>query len=99
MQPKYCLFASGLRDQRLRHDLRKTSKVSERSLFMAGVATKKQFFLGKHFADPTIKKFTNFSPNLKYQLKNKYPPLAKSCRTCHTFMPQLSHMSFTTSVT
>ena len=41
----------------------------------------------------TVKKFL---PNFKYQLKNKYPPLPKNF-TKGTI--QLSHMSFTTSVT
>ena len=39
---------------------------------------KEKFFLVKSFADPTIKKSKKFSPNLKYQLKHKYPPLAKN---------------------
>jgi hypothetical protein len=38
-----------------------------------------------------------FLPNLKYQLKNKYPPLARDFTKGYTI--QLSHMSFTTSVT
>jgi hypothetical protein len=57
---------------------------------------KKIFFLGKNVADPTIKS-QNFLPNLKYQLKIKYPPLAKNWLQKDTI--QLSHMSFTTSVT
>jgi nucleoid-associated protein YejK len=32
-------------------------------------------FLDKNFADPKIQKIP---PNLKYQLKNKYTPLAKN---------------------
>jgi hypothetical protein len=43
---------------------------------MAG-STEENVFLGKNFADPTIKKSKHFLPNLKYQLKNYYPPLAK----------------------
>jgi hypothetical protein len=35
-------------------------------------------FVGETFADPTIKKSKYFLSNLKYQLKNKYPPLAKN---------------------
>jgi hypothetical protein len=41
------------------------------------VAPKTNVFLDKNVADPTIKKSKNILPNLKYQLKNKYPPLAK----------------------
>jgi hypothetical protein len=41
------------------------------------VATKRNVFRGKNFADPTIKKSRIWLPNLKYELKNKYPPLAK----------------------
>jgi hypothetical protein len=33
---------------------------------------------GKYFADSTIKKVKKFLPNLKYQLKNKYPLLARN---------------------
>ena len=36
------------------------------------VAPKRNVFLGKHFSVPTIKR-SIFLPNLKYQLKNKYP--------------------------
>jgi hypothetical protein len=43
-----------------------------------GVAPKRNVFLGKIFADPTIKKSKKFTPNVKYQLKNKYPSLAKN---------------------
>jgi hypothetical protein len=46
-------------------------------------------FIGKNFADPSIKKSKKILPNLKYQLKNKY----------QKDTIQLSHMSFTTSVT
>jgi hypothetical protein len=64
---------------------------------MEGVASKRNGFLGKNFVYPTIKEFQNFFPNLKYQLKNKYPPLAKNFtkgyRSVVTLMP------FTTSVT
>jgi hypothetical protein len=42
------------------------------------VAPKRNVFLGKNFADPTIKKSKYVLPNHKYQLKNKYPPLAKN---------------------
>jgi hypothetical protein len=60
------------------------------------VAPKTNVFRGKHFADPTIKKSKIWLPNLKYQLKNKYPPLAKnvtkglfSCHICP--LPLLWH--------
>jgi hypothetical protein len=44
-----------------------------------GGAPKRNVFLGKNFADPTIKKVKIFIyPTLKYQLKNKYLPLAKN---------------------
>jgi hypothetical protein len=43
-----------------------------------GVAPKRNVFFGKHFADPTIKKSKLFLPHLKYQFKNKYPPMAKN---------------------
>jgi hypothetical protein len=44
-----------------------------------GVApkAKRNVFRDKNFADPTIKK-TKRLPNLNYQLKNNYPPLAKN---------------------
>jgi hypothetical protein len=42
------------------------------------VAPKRNVFRGKNFADPTIKKTKIWLPNLKYQLKNKDPPLAKN---------------------
>jgi hypothetical protein len=43
------------------------------------VAPKRNVFRGENVADPTIKKSKHFiKPNLKYQLKNKYPPLAKN---------------------
>jgi hypothetical protein len=45
---------------------------------MAGVAPKRNVFLGKNLPYPTIKKSKIFLPKLKYQLKNKYPPLAKT---------------------
>jgi hypothetical protein len=48
------------------------------SLFMAGVAPKKNVFLGKNFAVSAINKSKNFLPNFKYQLENKHPPLAKN---------------------
>jgi hypothetical protein len=60
------------------------------------VAPKRNVFRGKNFADPTIKKSKISLPNLKYQLKNNYPPLAKNLKKDTI---QLSHMSFTTSVT
>jgi hypothetical protein len=34
--------------------------------------------VGKNVADPTIEKSKKFLPNLNYQLKNKYPPLARN---------------------
>jgi hypothetical protein len=42
------------------------------------VAPKRNVFRGKNFADPTIKKSKIWLPNLKYQLKNNYTPLAKN---------------------
>jgi hypothetical protein len=62
-----------------------------------GGATKRNVFLGKNFANPTIKKSKSFLANLEYEIKNKYPPLAKnftkgipfSCHTSH--LPLLSH--------
>jgi hypothetical protein len=42
------------------------------------VAPKRNVFRGKNFANPTIKKSKIWLPNLKYQLKNEYPPLAKN---------------------
>jgi hypothetical protein len=62
-----------------------------------GVApTERNVFLGKNFPHyPTIKKSTQLLPNFKYQLKNNYPPWA----TLQKDTIQLSHMSFTTSVT
>jgi hypothetical protein len=44
--------------------------IRELSLFMGaggfgGVAPKRNVFLGKHFADPTIEKSEKFSPNLE----------------------------------
>jgi hypothetical protein len=51
-------------------------KIRERSLFMAGDDGTEE--IGKHFAHPTIKKSAFFLTNLKYQLKNIYPPLAKN---------------------
>jgi hypothetical protein len=42
------------------------------------VAPTRNVFLGKNVADPIIKKSKIISANLKYQLKNKYPPLAKN---------------------
>jgi hypothetical protein len=62
-----------------------------------GWATKRTLFLGKKFANPTIKKSKSFFAKLEYELKNKYPPLAKnftkgipfSCHTSH--LPVLSH--------
>ena len=34
-------------------------------------------YAGKNVADPTIEKSKKVLPNLNYQLKNKYPPLAR----------------------
>jgi hypothetical protein len=49
------------------------------SLFMAGGGgTEEKCFSLENFADPTNKKSKIWLPNLKYQLKNKYPPLAKN---------------------
>jgi hypothetical protein len=42
-----------------------------------GSAPKRNVFLGKYFADPTIKKFKKICT--QPQLKNKHPPLAKNC--------------------
>jgi hypothetical protein len=42
------------------------------------------------------REFKIFLPNLKYQLKNKYPPLAKTLQNDTTI--QLSHMSCVTRV-
>jgi hypothetical protein len=36
------------------------------------------FFVAKFFADSNIKKSQIWLPNLKYEFKNKYPPLAKN---------------------
>jgi hypothetical protein len=66
-------------------------------IYGGGVAPKRNVFLGKKFADPTIKKTKIWLPNFKYQLINNYPPLAKNRLQKDTM--QLSHMSFTTSVT
>jgi hypothetical protein len=44
---------------------------------MMGVAPKRNLFRGKNFAQP-LKKVKNLITHLKYQLKNKYPPLAKN---------------------
>jgi hypothetical protein len=54
------------------------------------------FFVAKILLTQPLKSKKTKLPNLKYQLKNKYPPLAKKF-TKGTI--QLSHMSFTTSVT
>jgi hypothetical protein len=43
-----------------------------------GVALKRNVFLGKNVADPTIKKSKSFLPNLKCQWEDKYIPLAKN---------------------
>ena len=71
------------------------------SLYMlgggGGVAPKRNMFLGKTFANPTIKKSKSFLANLEYELKNKYPPLAKNFTkgipfSCHNSpLPLLSH--------
>jgi hypothetical protein len=55
------------------------------------------FFLVNILLIQPLKSHKIFLPNLKYQLKNKYPPLAKNFIKKDTI--QLSHMSFTTSVT
>ena len=44
------------------------------------MAPKRNVFQGKNVADPNIKKSKDVLPNLKYHLKNKYPPLAKNIR-------------------
>jgi hypothetical protein len=63
------------------------------SLFMAGGGTpKRNVFLGKNFADPSITNQLYGQP----QLKIKYPLLAKEIEKDTI---KLSHMSFTTSVT
>jgi hypothetical protein len=66
---------------------------------MAGWHRREMFFLVKILLkDPIIKKSKFFLPNLKYQLTNKYPPLAQKPLQKDTI--QLSHMSVnTTSVT
>jgi hypothetical protein len=38
--------------------------IRDRSLFMAGVATKRNVFLGKNFADPTIKMSIFYQPQI-----------------------------------
>ena len=43
-----------------------------------GGGPKENVFLGKNFADPTIKKSKTFLLNFKYNFKNKYPPLTKN---------------------
>ena len=53
---------------------------------------REMFFLVKYFSDPTIKKSKNVLPNLKYQLENKYPPLAKNFTKGYTHpVPLLWH--------
>jgi hypothetical protein len=45
------------------------------------VAPKRKDFRGKNFADPTALKSKKFD----YQLKNKYPPMAKNfTKVCHS---------------
>jgi hypothetical protein len=47
-------------------------------IYGGGVVPKRNVFRCKNFADPANKKLKIWLPNLKYQLKNKYPPLAKN---------------------
>ena len=61
-----------------------------------GGALERNVCLGKNFAYPTIRKSYFCIPNLKYQLKSKYPPLAKLCKRlafmCYTCpLPLLWH--------
>jgi hypothetical protein len=52
---------------------------------MVRMAPRRNIFLDKNFADPTIKKVGIFLPNFKYQLKNKNLPLAKNVtERCHS---------------
>jgi hypothetical protein len=60
------------------------------------VAPKRNIFLGKKFPNPNIKKSQKILPNLKYQLKNNTHSWSN---TSQKDTIQLSHMSFTTSVT
>jgi hypothetical protein len=56
------------------------------------MAPKRNIIRGKNFADPTIKKSKMWLPNLKYQLRNKYPPLVKIPFSCHICpLPLLWH--------
>jgi hypothetical protein len=65
---------------------------------MAGVGRREMFFLPNVLLIQPLKSVKKFLPNLKYQLRNKYPPLVWS-KTFQKDTIQLSHMSFTTSVT
>jgi hypothetical protein len=42
------------------------------------VTPKRNVFLDKNFADPTIKKSEFFFAQTQTSIKNKYPPLAKN---------------------
>jgi hypothetical protein len=65
------------------------------------VAPKRNVFRAKYFADPTIKKSKIWLPNLKYHLKNKYPPLAKNVtKGCHSVVTHvLYHFCDTSLIT
>ena len=62
----------------------------DRSLFMAGVAPKRNVFLGKHFAEQPLKS----QPWI--QLKNKYPPWPKTLQNSfsHSGFYRLQFFSF-----
>jgi hypothetical protein len=61
-----------------------------------GGTEEKSITITTNFDDPNIKKLKFCLPILNYQLKNEDPPLPK---TLQRDTIQLSHMSFTTSVT
>ena len=50
-----------------------------------GGAPKRNVFLDSNFANPTIKKSKDFLPNLKYQLKCKYPQLSHITHVLYHF--------------
>ena len=67
--------------------------------FWRGVAPKRRVFLRKKFADPTIKKTKKFFFNLKYQLKNKYPPLTENLtKGYHSVVPHVLYNFCDTSL-
>ena len=53
-----------------------SSGLRDRSLFMLGGYRREMFFVAKFLLTQPLK--SQKLPNLKYQLKNKYPPLAKN---------------------